>query len=165
VQHKAGKNFEITPTINLQYRTVKAKVNNLDLSNDGFNWEAKLISSYKIETKNKSIFNNLGFQFILDYESPSVIPQGKSKAEFDVDFAIRKDFLKDKKASLTFAINDLFNTRRWGTIYDTEQFYQDSYRRWNVRNFRVTFSYKFGDSKFSLSKNKGGNGGDKNGGN
>lgn len=165
VQHKTGKNFEITPTFNMQYRTVNAKVGNLDLSNDGFNWEAKLISNYKIETKGQSIFNNLGFQLIVDYESPSVIPQGRRKSEFDVDFAIRKDFLKDKKASLTFAVNDLFNTRRWGTIYDTEQFYQDSYRRWNVRNFRVTFSYKFGDSKFTLGKGKGGGGAGNGGGN
>ena len=150
LQHKPGKNFEITPTINLQYRTVKASVNNLDLNNEGFNWEAKLITNYKIETQQKSFFNNLGFQMILDYESPQVIPQGKRIAEFDVDAAIRKDFLKNKKASLTLAVSDLFNSRRWGTIYDTEQFYQDSYRRWNVRNFRLTFSYKFGDNNFSL---------------
>jgi len=161
LQHKIGKNFEITPTVNLQYRTVNAKINNLDLSNKGFNWEGKLISNYKIETQKKSLFNNMSFQLIADYESASVIPQGKSKAEFDVDFAIRKDFLKNKKASLTFAVSDLFNTRRWGTIYDTERFYQDSYRRWSVRNFRISFSYKFGDANFSLSRG-GRNGGSNN---
>jgi hypothetical protein len=85
-----------------------------------------------------------------------VIPQGKEIAHYDADFAIRKDFLKDKKAALTFAVNDLFNSRKWGTIYDTEQFYQNSYRRWNVRNFRLTFSYKFGDPNFTLGK-RGGN--------
>lgn len=153
LQHKAGKNFDITPTINLQYRTVGAKINNLDLSNRGFNWEAKLITNYKIETVNKpSLFNNLGFQLIVDYESGQVIPQGRRIAEFDVDAAIRKDFLKNKKASLTLAVNDVFNSRRWGTIYDTDQFYQDSYRRWNVRSFRLTFSYKFGDANYSLFK-------------
>ncbi|MEO6355267.1 MAG: outer membrane beta-barrel family protein, partial [Ferruginibacter sp.] len=159
LQHKAGKNFELTPTINLQYRTVKAKVNKLDLSNRGFNWEAKLISNYKIEKPEKPFLNNLGFQMILDYESPRVIPQGRNIAELDVDMAIRKEFLKNKKASLTFAVNDVFNSRKWGAVYDTEQFYQDSYRRWNVRNFRLTFSYKFGDSNFSLFSggNKGGN--------
>ena len=150
LQHKVGKNFDITPTVNLQYRTVKANVNKLDLSNKGFNWEAKLITNYKIEKPEKPFLNNLGFQMILDYESPSVIPQGRNIAEFDVDMAIRKDFLKTKKASLTFAVNDVFNSRRWGAVYDTDQFYQDSYRRWNVRSFRVTFSYKFGDSNFSL---------------
>lgn len=161
LQHTAGKNFDITPTINLQYRTVNAKINDLDLSNKGFNWEAKLISNYKIETAKKpSLFNNLGFQLILDYESPTVIPQGRRIAEFDVDFAMRKDFLKNKKASLTFAVNDVFNSRRSGAVYDTEQFYQDSYRRWNVRNFRITLTYKFGDNNFSLF-----NGGNKRGNN
>ena len=160
LQHKVGKNFEITPTLNLQYRTVNAKVNDLDLSNKGFNWEAKLITGYKIETPNKSLFNNVGFQLIGEYESPQVIPQGKRIAEFDVDFAIRKDFLKNKKASLTFAVSDVFNTRRWGTIYDTDRFYQDSYRRWNVRTFRVSFSYKFGDTGFSLFKRGAAGGGD-----
>jgi len=76
-----------------------------------------------------------------------------------VDAAIRKDFLKNKKASLTLAVDDLFNSRRWGTIYDTERFYQDSYRRWRVRTFRISFTYKFGDAEFSLFK-KGNRGGD-----
>ncbi len=96
-----------------------------------------------------------------EYESAEVIPQGKRKPEFNVDFAMRKDFLKNNKASITFGINDIFNTRRWGVIYDTETFYQDSYRRWNVRNFRVTFSYKFGKADFSLSRrNERSGGGD-----
>ena len=65
---------------------------------------------------------------------------------------MRKDLFKDKKGTLTFSINDVFNTRRFGTIYDTDNFYQDSYRRWNVRSFRITFTYKFGSSNFSLFK-------------
>lgn len=152
LQHKLAKNLDLVPTMNLQYRTVKAKVNNLDLSNEGFNWEAKLIASYKIETAQKSFFNNLGFQVNGEYESPRVIPQGKRLEQFSVDFAMRKDFLKDKKAAITFGVNDIFNTRRWGTIYDTDQFYQDSYRRNNVRNFRLSFTYKFGDPNFSFTK-------------
>jgi len=56
-----------------------------------------------------------------------------------------------------FNINDVFNMRRFGNIYDTEDFYQDSYRRWNVRSFRVTFSYRFGDANFSLFRRNGNN--------
>ncbi len=154
VQHKIGKNFDITPTVNLQYRTVKARVNNLDLSNEGFNWEAKLSTNYKIETTRSSFFNGLGFQLLGEYESAEVIPQGKRRPQYSVDYAMRKDFLKDNKATITFSINDVFNTRRWGTIYDTESFYQESYRRWSVRSFRISFSYKFGKSDFSLSNKK-----------
>jgi hypothetical protein len=60
--------------------------------------------------------------------------------------------------AITPGMNDLFNTRRRGVIYDTETFYQDSYRRWNVRNFRITFSYKFGKADLSLldCNNRGG---------
>ncbi|HEX5025909.1 MAG TPA: outer membrane beta-barrel protein [Agriterribacter sp.] len=161
VQHKIGSNFDITPTFNLQYRTVSAGVDKADLSNKGFNWQGRLITNYKIKTENSPLFNNLSFQLIADYESPRVIPQGRTLYEFDVDFAIRKDFLKNNKASVTFGINDIFNTRRWGTIYDTESFYQDSYRRWNVRNFRFTLSYKFGKSDFSLLHRNNRDGGDR----
>ena len=151
LQQKIGTSFDITPSINLQYRKVNAIINDLDLSNEGFNWEAKLIANYRIATESPaSIFNKLSFQLTGEYESPEVIPQGKRKEQYNVDFALRKEFLKNNRASFTFSINDVFNTRRFGTIYDTEQFYQDSYRRWNVRSFRVTFSYKFGSSDFSL---------------
>ncbi|MEO7801807.1 MAG: outer membrane beta-barrel family protein [Ginsengibacter sp.] len=152
LQQKIAKNFDIVPNINLQYRKVNADVNNADVSNEGFNWEAKLTANYKISAVKSWLFNNLGFQLTGEYESPEVIPQGKRKEQYSVDFAMRKDFLKDKKGTLTFSINDVFNTRRFGVIYDTENFYQDSYRRWNVRSFRVTFSYKFGSSKLSLFK-------------
>ncbi|MDQ6902197.1 MAG: TonB-dependent receptor family protein [Bacteroidota bacterium] len=155
LQYKGIKNLELTPTLNFQYRTVKAKINNLDLSNKGFNWEAKLITNYKITTPSPSIFDNLTFQLIGDYESPKVIPQGKRLKELDMDFAVKKEFLKNKKAAITFAINDVFNSRRWGAIYDTEQYYQESYRRWRVRTFRVSFTFKFGDKDFSIGK--GGN--------
>jgi outer membrane receptor protein involved in Fe transport len=152
LQQKLSKNFDIVPNINMQYRKVNAAINNIDLSNQGFNWEAKLITNYKIGAKKSWLFKNLGFQLVGEYESPEVIPQGRRKEQYSVDFALRKDMFKENKGTLTFSINDVFNTNRFGTIYDTETFYQDSYRRWNVRNFRVTFTYKFGNPKFSFKR-------------
>ena len=73
-----------------------------------------------------------------------------------MDIAFRKEFLKDKAATITFAVNDVFNSDRFGQIYDTEAFYQDSYRRWNVRNYRLTLSYRFGDKDFNLFRRPGG---------
>lgn len=151
LQQKIGKNFDFTPTINLQYTKVNAKLDKVDLSNEGFNWEAKLITNYRVTSKSK-IFDKLSLQAIGEYESPEILPQGKRKAQYSVDAALRKDFLKGNKGTLTFSVNDVFNTNRWGTIYDTENFYQDSYRRRNVRNFRVTFTYKFGKADFNLFK-------------
>lgn len=161
LQHKFTPNFDITPTIDLQYRKVNANVGDLNLSNEGFSWEGKLIVNYKIETEKPSLFNNLGFQLIGEYESEEVNPQGRSLEEYSVDFAMRKDLFKEKRGTLTFALNDVFNTNRFGSIYDTETFYQDSYSRRNVRNFRITFSYKFGNADFTIfRRSEGGNNGD-----
>jgi outer membrane receptor protein involved in Fe transport len=149
LQQTLARNFDITPSFDLQYRTVNARVNDQDLSNEGISWEAKLVANYKMAATS-GLFKSLSFQTIGEYESSEVIPQGRRSPQYSVDLAMRKDFLKDNKATLTFGVNDVFNTHRFGTIYDTENFYQDSYRRRNVRSFRVTFSYKFGSADFSL---------------
>lgn len=155
LQHSFSKNFDIVPTIQMQYQKVNAVIDKLDLSNEGFTYEAKLVTNYKIVTERSKALNNLGFQLIGEYESWEVIPQGKRKPQYSLDAAIRKDFLKNNRASLTFSVNDVFNSNRWGTVYDTERFYQDSYRRRNVRSFRLTLSYKFGKSDFKLLRREG----------
>jgi outer membrane receptor protein involved in Fe transport len=142
-------NLEVIPNVNLQYRKVKAVVGNLNLSNQGFNWQSKLIVNYKF-APSITLLKNTSIQLSSDYESKQVIPQGRNKEQFVTDFAIKKEFLKNKAASVTFAVNDVFNTNKFGQIYDTENFYQDSYRRWMVRNFRLNFSYRFGNRDFNL---------------
>jgi hypothetical protein len=135
--------------VDVQYRKVVAGTGMLILDNSGVNWEAKLVVNYKIATPKPSIFNHLSFQLLTEYESPEVNAQGRGVAEYATDLAIKKEFLKDRKASLSFSVNDIFRTDRWGSVIDTDNFFQDSYRR-NVRQFRITFSYRFGNSDFQL---------------
>lgn len=155
LQQKITDNFDITPTIDMQYTSVKINNDQFNLSNEGFTFETKLILNYRIVSPRAKLFDKLSFQVTGEYESPEIEPQGKNKEQYVVDAGFRKDFLKNNKATLTFNINDVFNTRRFGSIYDTENFYQDSYRRWNVRSFRVTLSYRFGAANFSLFKKNG----------
>ncbi|HEY8897920.1 MAG TPA: outer membrane beta-barrel family protein [Niastella sp.] len=155
LQQKVGKNLDITPTIDLEYKKVVSTINNTDLSNEGFNYEAKLIINYRVVAK-PAFWNKWSFQATGGYESPEVIPQGKRKEMYGIDLGLRKEFLKNK-ATFTFNVNDVFNSRKRGTINDTENFYQDSYRRWDVRSFRATFTYKFGKADFQLFKKNGGN--------
>jgi outer membrane receptor protein involved in Fe transport len=155
LQQKVNKNFDFTPSVNLNYSSVNAGAAQSNLSNSGFNWSGKLNANYKIETKHPSIFNKLSFQLNSDYRSPMVIPQGRRLARFDADFAIRKDLFADDKGSVIIGVNDIFNSRKFGVIYDTETFYQKSYRRRSIRTFRITFSYRFGNNDFTLNrKNK-----------
>ncbi|THU38019.1 TonB-dependent receptor [Niastella caeni] len=154
LQQKVGQHLDITPTVDMQYKKVESKVNNTDLSNEGFNWEAKLIINYRFASK-AAFWNKWSFQVTGGYESPEVIPQGERKEMYAVDFGLRKEFFKNK-ATFTFNINDVFNSRRRGIINDTENFYQDAYRRWDVRSFRATLAYKFGKTDFQLFKRSSG---------
>ena len=152
-QQKFNPHFDVTPSASFAYKKVNAAVDKLNLSNEGFNWSTKITANYKIITANKSSpFYKLGLQFSGQFESPRVFPQGKRLRRYGADFAMKKDIFKGDKGSLTFSINDVFNTQRWGTIYDTESFYQETYRRGDGTSFRLTFSYKFGKGNFSLFK-------------
>ena len=153
LQQKLGKGFDVTPSLNLGYRKVNANADALNLSNEGFAWSARLTANYKINASNpSSVFNKIGFQLNGNYESPRVIPQGKRLKQYTADFAMRKDILKKDRGTLIFSVNDVFNSQQYGVIYDTENFYQEAYSRHSVRSFRLTFSYKFGNSDFSLFK-------------
>ncbi len=156
LQHKFNERFDIMPSVNFQYRHVKAQVGELNLDNKGFNWETQLTANYRVISK-KKLLDKFSFQLTGEYESPEVIPQGRTIAETRMDVAIRKDFLKNNKATLVFAIDDVFNSRRWGQNIETPRFKQESYSRWNVRQFKLTFSYRFGSNDFQfLNKRKGG---------
>lgn len=149
LQHKFNSQFEIVPTVNMQHRKVNADVDALRLSNSGFNWDSKLTMNYRFGNA-KGILSNLGLQLVGEYESEEVTAQGRNLPQYGVDFGLRKEFLKDRKASFSFNINDIFNTQRWANVYDTDAFYQESYRRRNVRSFRINFVYKFGKDDFNI---------------
>jgi outer membrane receptor protein involved in Fe transport len=149
LQHKFSNNFDIVPTIDMQYRKVNADA--FRLSNSGFNWDAELTTNFRFGNTS-GLLKDLGLQLVGEYESAEVTVQGRNLPQYQVDFGLRKEFLKDKKGTISFNINDIFNTQRFGSILDTEAFYQDSYRRRNVRSFRINFTYKFGKDDFKISR-------------
>jgi len=87
-----------------------------------------------------------------EYEGPRVQPQGRSLDQYGVDASASYDI--SKSLSLVAAVNDIFFTRRWGNVLDTPYLYQESYRRREMRNFRVTLTWKFGQQDTSLFKRK-----------
>ncbi len=163
LQHKFNDQFDIMPSLNLQRRRVKASVGDLNLDNEGFNWETQLTANYRVASKKKWL-DKLAYQFTGEYESAEVIPQGRTIPEWRVDMALRKDFMKNNRASLVFSVDDVFNSRRWGSNLETPNFIQESYSRWNVRSFRLTLSFRFGSSDFQLLNKRKGGGDDGDGG-
>ena len=63
----------------------------------------------------------------------------------------------NKHWSFTASVNDVLDSRRWGTVYDTPTVYQESFRRRDQRNLRVNITWKFGEQNASLFRKRGNN--------
>ncbi|MBD0331449.1 MAG: TonB-dependent receptor [Chitinophagaceae bacterium] len=80
--------------------------------------------------------------------------QGYIKANYSVDAAIKKSFLKNNAASVTFSVNDIFRTRAFDQHLESPFFVQDSHRIGDSPMMRLTFSWRFGKMDMSLFKRK-----------
>ncbi|GAA4735483.1 TonB-dependent receptor [Flavisolibacter ginsenosidimutans] len=80
--------------------------------------------------------------------------QGFIRPNYGVDAAIRFEFLKNKVASLSLNVNDIFRTRVFDQHTETSFFVQDAQRRRDPQVFRLNFNYRFGKFDVSLFKRK-----------
>jgi len=63
--------------------------------------------------------------------------QGYQKGVTAGDFAIRQGFWKNR-GSVTFIINDIFNSRRFYSIYDQPGTFQTTMSRRDIRFYKIT---------------------------
>jgi outer membrane receptor protein involved in Fe transport len=115
-------------------------------SRDLWTYNAKLNVTYKIG-KNYSV------QLSMSNESRFPQLQGYRGAIRSADFAFRRTFW-NKKASIVFTINDIFNSRKQIQIYDQPGAYQKSMSRREVRFFKLTIQIPIGNSNNSTAKKK-----------
>lgn len=80
--------------------------------------------------------------------------QGFIRPNYGVDAALRLDFLKNRVASLSLNVNDIFRTRLFDQHTGTAFFIQDVQRRRDPQVFRLNFNYRFGKMDISLFKRK-----------
>ncbi|RYZ19644.1 MAG: TonB-dependent receptor, partial [Chitinophagaceae bacterium] len=80
--------------------------------------------------------------------------QGYIRPNFGVDAALRFEFLKERKASLSLNVNDIFRTRKYDAHTESIGFLQDVLRRRDPQVFRLNFNYRFGKMDATLFKRK-----------
>jgi outer membrane receptor protein involved in Fe transport len=161
-------------TANVNVYNSKLNGNNLErnLSHQQVSWFGKINNSFKLP-KNYSI------QFTGDYTSKTILPPNRSgggggnfygggnlalangytEPVYGFDIAFKKDFLKDKAASLSLSMNDIFRTRLYhvhsmSNISPTVYTIQETERRRDPQMVRLNFSYRFGKVDVSLFKRK-----------
>jgi len=80
--------------------------------------------------------------------------QGYNKPNYFVDLAVRYEFLKEKRASISVNWSDIFKTRRTFTHSESQYFIQDALRRRDPQVVRINFSWRFGKFDMNLFKRK-----------
>ncbi|MBL7814196.1 MAG: TonB-dependent receptor [Saprospiraceae bacterium] len=136
-----SKNIELTLNSNIYNQTIRVD----SIENTGWTWNGKANLNWKLP-------KDFSTQISGNYESDEIIAQGTRKGAGFMDFALKKDF--GRKASLTFSVNDVFNSRKRISLTQTNFFIQESLRRREVRNVRLNFQYRFGKMDASIFNKK-----------
>lgn len=176
-RHAVAKWWDLTSNLNLY--TSKINIDDPKLPKQGniYSWFAKINNSFKLP-------KNFTIQLSGDYQSKTILPPGGSggggggmgggrgggggmmfgqslsasqgyiRPNYGVDVAIRYDFLKEKRASLTLSFSDVFRTRRSDVYSESAFFVQNAFRRRDPQFFRLNFNWRFGKFDMSLFKRK-----------
>jgi outer membrane receptor protein involved in Fe transport len=95
---------------NMNVSMFQSRIDGSDLLNidpaESFEWMAKL-------NLNFTLLKNLSLSVAANYNSPRTMAQGKMEEMYFADLAMRYDFLKNKAASVSFRISDIFDSRRF----------------------------------------------------
>jgi len=140
------KGFNLTGNLNFFYNNFSGSEEFNIASNDGFNWNAKLMA-------NAQILPILSAQLNMEYMARRITAQGRGREMFGTDAALKLDVLK-KKGSLSYNMRDIFNSRKWGGVTETAEFNREFRIRMMGRMSTLTFSYRFGNSDNQQRKRK-----------
>lgn len=80
--------------------------------------------------------------------------QGYQRANYFMDAGFRYEFMKNRQASISLNINDIFRTRRSDVHSESPYFVQDVFRRRDPQILRLNFNWRFGKFDPNLFKRK-----------
>lgn len=169
--------LDLTMNINFYNSVINGTNLQSDLTNEQFSYFAKANLTFKF-------LKNFSYQISGDYQSQTSVPvsssggggggnrgggggggmmfgggqsstlQGYVKPNYGIDMALKYEFLKNKTASLTLNVSDVFKTKKNQTYSESPYFTQNTSRVRDQQFFRLTFSYRFGKYDASLFKRK-----------
>jgi iron complex outermembrane recepter protein len=104
VKYYINRAFDINVNGNIFRNKINGTNVDASISNEGWGGFAKLIANYKTKP-------GYDVQLTSNYQAPTIIAQGRSLAYYNVDLAVKKQFLA-RLLTVTLGANDIFNTIR-----------------------------------------------------
>ena len=172
-KNKLAKWWDLTTNLNLYTSKINTDDPTIQTAGQIYSWFAKINNSFKLP-------KNFTLQLSGDYTSKTVLAPGGSassgggmggrgggfgfsvsgnaqgyvKPNYGVDAALRYEFLKNKVASLTLSVNDIFKTRKNDVYTQSSYFTQHAVRTRDAQFFRLNFAVRFGKFDVALFKKK-----------
>ncbi len=167
-KHSLKKWLEFTTNFNVYYSVLNADNLQQNLASNMVSWFTKENFTFKLP-------KNFSVQISGEYRSKSNVPvsrggdqhfgggfgggpvstaQGYINPRYSVDAAIKYEFMKNKAASISVNIRDIFGTDINETITNSTYFDQTTSRLRDPHFVRVNFAYRFGKFDTSLFKRK-----------
>jgi outer membrane receptor protein involved in Fe transport len=89
------------------------------------------------------------------YTSPQISDEGlfKMKSMYAFNIGFSQQVLK-KKGTVRLNVNDVFNTQRFRGVYSTANRDVSLATRWDSRQARVSFTYRFGNAEVKEARNR-----------
>ena len=110
-----------------------------------FNWNSRLNNTFKIGKTTRIQLTGM-------YNSDKVTSQGTVAANYMINAAIKKDFLK-RKLSATLQVRDLFATGKHEHIFEGPDFYSESLFTHDAPIVMLTLTYNFNNYKPDRKRN------------
>ena len=104
-----------------------------------FTWNARIMASLILPY-------DISLQTSGNYRSKELITQGYRKANFTMDFGLRKNFF-NKLFTLAVSCRDLLNSRKFETFTNSDTFTRHQINRRGSRQMNFTLTWNFGNSK------------------
>lgn len=133
------KKWRFSTSFNLYNSVTEGEYNGIDFGAKNVSWFARFSSKIVLPAK-------IDWQTTMMYRGPSENAQNKRDGIFTTSLAFSKDILKGN-GTISFNIDDLFNSRKRTMETFTDTFYQTSEFQWRERQFRVSFAYRFKQKK------------------
>jgi outer membrane receptor protein involved in Fe transport len=169
MKNKVTKWWDLTSNVNLYTSKINIDDPTQPEQDQFASWFGKVNNTFKLP-------KNFSVQFTAVYNSKTVLPPGGSgggggggmgmmfgpsssangyvRSNYYADMGVKYEFLKNRAASISLNMSDVFRTRRSYTHSESQYFVQDVFRRRDPQLLRLNFNWRFGKFDPSLFKRK-----------
>ncbi len=149
--YKPFKWWRLSNSFNFYSYQTKGNYNNISYDANDVSWFTRFNSRISLPGK-------IDWQTRVMYRGPRKTAQSNRKGMFMVNLAFSKDLFKDK-ATLSFNVSDLLNTRKRKSTDYTPTTVTTGEFQWRERQILLNFTYRFNQKKKRVKSQRDYNGG------